>query len=134
VDAVFEADLVEVDEEAEWDVHEPHVAEKLGAVDGENLLNGFELDEEGVGDQEVEAEGFLEGDAFVFDSDDLLAAGRDLTEFEFSLEALFVDALDETGTFDAMDFHLLFETAFESTGPVRRDWWLVQRMVGRVSR
>jgi hypothetical protein len=70
VDAVNEAKFVEVDEQAEGDVHELHVTHQLGLVDRENLRDDFELNEEAVIHQQIQAEGFLEGVSLVFNGND----------------------------------------------------------------
>jgi hypothetical protein len=96
--------FVEVDEEADRDVQELHVAEKLGFVDGKHLFDRFEFDQEAVFDEEVEAEWFFEGVALVLDEDGLLVDAGDFAEIEFAAQALFVDGFDEAWALVAVDF------------------------------
>jgi hypothetical protein len=104
VDAVNEAKFVEVDEQAEGDVHELHLTHQLSLVDRENLRDDFELNEEAVIHQQIQAEGFLEGVSLVFNGNDKLLGGSDILEKQFPHQAFFVDRLNETRAFEAMDF------------------------------
>jgi hypothetical protein len=73
-------------------------------VDRENLLHGFEFDQEAVFNEEVEAQGFVEGVALVFDGDDFLVYAVDGAQGEFADDALFVNGFDEARALEAVNF------------------------------
>jgi hypothetical protein len=72
VDSVFEDEFAIVDQKSEWDIEEPHVAQKLGLVDGEDLLDALVFNEDAAIDQQVKAQRLFERDSLVFDPDDPL--------------------------------------------------------------
>lgn len=81
---------MKVNEEAERSVEQFHVAQELGFVDGQNGFDGFGFDDQALVDVNVKAEGFLKGEALVFNRDDQLAYARNLAQEQFAQEAFFV--------------------------------------------
>jgi hypothetical protein len=104
MDAVDQAEGVEVDDEAQRGVEELHVAEKLGFVDREDFSDCFQFEDEAVVDDYVECELFLEDESFIFDCNVFLVVGWNLSQLEFSHETFFIDGLEEAGAFQAVDF------------------------------
>jgi hypothetical protein len=106
VDACSEFHLVEIDEEADRNIQEFHVAEELCLVDGKDLLRGFHFDENTTLNENVEAERLFAGEAFVLDLHALLADAVELAEFQFLQQAPLVDGLDKSRAFVTVDFDL----------------------------
>ena len=71
-DAIRELRLVEVDDETDRDVEQPHIAEELRLVNGQNLLRTLEFEQQAVIDEHVKAQWFLEHEALVLDFDETL--------------------------------------------------------------
>ena len=78
MDAVDEPHIMEVDEESQWNIHEPHIAEKLRFVDGKNLHDRFQLNDQTIIDQHVESQWFLESVALVIDGNCYLLYSRNV--------------------------------------------------------
>ena len=63
MDAVNEFYLMKVNEQSNRDIEQLHVAEKLDFVDGQHLLNRFELQQQAALHQDIEPERFLENES-----------------------------------------------------------------------
>ena len=61
MDSVDESHFVEIDEKANRNIHEFHVAEELRLVDRKDLLDGFGLNKNAVLNEHVESERFVTG-------------------------------------------------------------------------
>ena len=70
MDAVFEHDLVEIDQQTQRFVQEFHVAEQLSLVDWKDLLDCLKLNNQTIANQDVQTEWLLKNEAFVFDRND----------------------------------------------------------------
>ena len=65
-------------------------------MDGEELVDGFELDQDFVFDDEVGAETTIEGEVFVADGDFFLRGYRKTSIGEFECEALFINRFEQS--------------------------------------
>ena len=95
---------MEIHQESHGDIEQFHVTHPLRLVDGMDFLDRFDFDQEHAADKQIELSFFLEDQAFVFDAHVFLRHNRDATKFKFLTQAFFVDALQEAGAKDAMDF------------------------------
>lgn len=102
MDAVGELEFVKVDEEADGNIEELHVAQELRFVDGQDLLDGLGFDEDAAFNEEVESEGFLTRCPLVVDRDGFLRRAGEVSEFHFPHQAPLVDRLEESGTLVTM--------------------------------
>lgn len=73
-------------------------------MDRENLSDDLEFNDKAFVDQEINAEWLCEGVPFVFDRNDKLLCSLNIPEKQFPHQAFFVDRLNETRAFKAMDF------------------------------
>ena len=78
---------VEVDEETNALAAEFHVGEELGFVDGEDLFDGPELDDDGAGDEEVDAVAGVELCALVRNGEWHLGLELDSSQRQLTAEA-----------------------------------------------
>jgi hypothetical protein len=67
VDAVFEHDLVEIDQQTQRFVQEFHVAEQLRLVDWKDLLDSLKLNNQTIVNQDIQTKWLLKNEAFVGD-------------------------------------------------------------------
>ena len=95
VNALFEQSFVEVDEQADRDIEQAHVAQELSFAHGMQGFYGFQLNKQAVFDQQVAPQVVLEDEAFVFHRHRHLLEHFDATQLKFALEALLVDRLHE---------------------------------------
>ena len=58
-DAVFEYDLVEIDQKTQWFIQESHVAEQLSLVNWKDLLDCLELNDQTIVNQHVKTKWFF---------------------------------------------------------------------------
>jgi len=66
-EAIFQPALTEVDQKSEMAIQEPHVRQDLFCVDGAEGLDGFELDDDFVFDDQIGAKAFVEDNAIILD-------------------------------------------------------------------
>jgi hypothetical protein len=59
VDAVFEYDLVEIDQKTQWFIQESHVAKQLSLVNWKDLLDCLELNDQTIVNQHVKTKWFF---------------------------------------------------------------------------
>ena len=104
MDAVDELHLVEVDEEADGNVQQLHVAEELRLVNWQDLLRSFGFHQDAVFNQHVEAERLLSSEPFVLDLHGFLADAVQFPKLQFLQQTPFINRLDEPRAFVAMDF------------------------------
>jgi hypothetical protein len=104
-DAIHQAEFVEVDNQAQGNVQELHMAYDLGLVDGQNLLHGFDFEQETAFRQQAELQALFKGDVFVFDRHLMLPGGVNASEPEFVNQAFLIDAFQQTGSQRAMHFY-----------------------------
>jgi len=102
VDAVDEPHIMEVDEKSQWNIHEPHIAEKLRFVNGKNLRDRFKLNDQTIIDQHVESKRFFESVALVIDRNCYLLCGGNVLKEKFSHQTFLVDRFQQAGTLEAM--------------------------------
>jgi hypothetical protein len=74
-------------------------------VDRQYLFDRFRLHQNAAFDAEVKAQWHLARETFVLDYNGLLAGTVESPNFEFLQEAPFVNGLDQSGTFVAMNFN-----------------------------
>ena len=80
-----------------------HVAEQLGLVDRQYLLDRFEFQQQAAFDQNVETKRLFEDKTLVFDSDNALVDSGQLAEAQFAEEALLINAFDQARPLETMD-------------------------------
>ena len=80
MDAIHQLKFMEVDQQANGDVEQFHVAEQLGLVDRQYLLDRFEFQQQAAFDQNVETKRLFEDKTLVFDSDNALVDSGQLAE------------------------------------------------------
>ena len=95
MDAIHQFKFMEVDQEAYGDVEQFHVAEQLGLVDRQYLLDRFEFEQQAAFDQNVKAERLFEDKTLVFDFDNALVDSSQLPEAQFAEEAVLINAFDQ---------------------------------------
>jgi hypothetical protein len=104
-DAVFQESDVEVDKETDLEAGELQVAEELGLVDGNDLVDGLQLNGDGVFDNEVEAVATLDVLAFVDDRKFHLAAVGQAAECELMRETGFIRGFEKAGAEGVVDLN-----------------------------
>ena len=104
MNAVHQFHFMEVDEETNRHVEQFHVTEQLRLVNGNNFLNGFQLQQKAILDEQVKTQRLLEDDTFVLDLNRTLVYSAKLVQAQLSHQALFVNALDESRAFKPMHF------------------------------
>ncbi len=105
LDAVFEADGVEIHEQAEAATTEAEIGEDLGFVDFGEGVDGFDFENEGFVDDEIGFEGGIEADVAVDEGDGGLAFEGDSGVGEFAGEAGFIGGFEQAGAELAVDFY-----------------------------
>ena len=103
-DAVFEADRVEVHQQADAAAAKAEVGQDLGFVDFGEGFGGFDFEDDGFVDDEVGFEGGVEADIPVDEGDGGLAFEGDSGVGEFGGKAGFVDGFEQAGAELAVDF------------------------------
>jgi len=93
---------VEVDQKPEWESTCAEIGEQLGFVDVGELSDGFEFDDDGVLDEQVDALAFDHG-VFVEDGDLDLGLRVDVAEVEFVQQCLLVDGFEQARSEFAVD-------------------------------
>jgi hypothetical protein len=101
---MFEDIDVKVDNEAHAAMGEPEVGEELCGVDGHCVLYGFDFDDHGVANEEIEAITLVELEALVGHGDLHLSCEWNRTQTELVAKAMFVDRFEQTWTEATMDF------------------------------
>jgi hypothetical protein len=96
---------VKVKNETNGNVHQLHVAEELGLVDGQNLLHRLEFQQEAILNQNIESQGFVKHQPFVFDPYQALIHRPDLAQAHLVHQAPLVDAFEETRPFNPMNLN-----------------------------
>ena len=71
--AVFEDGFAKVENEADGSIEQPHVAEKLCAVHGQDGFNHLVFHNQAFFGVNIQSQGFFKGESFVFDRDGQLA-------------------------------------------------------------
>src|SRR4051794_40645918 len=102
--SVFEGFDVEVDDQGEAVAGYFEIRDGDGSVDGCDGFDCFKLDDDGVGDEEVEA-GFADGVAFVVERYGELPFEGDLSEREFNGQSGFVRRFKMTRAKPSMDLN-----------------------------
>jgi len=74
-------------------------------MDRQNFLNAFQFQQQTTVYEDIKAQRFLEGDAFVFDFNQLLIHKRQISKAQFTHHAFFVDAFDQSGPLFSMHFN-----------------------------
>jgi hypothetical protein len=103
-DAVNQLDLMEVEHQPQRHVQQFHITQQLGLVDRQDGLDGLEFNQETTLDQQIEPQRLLEHVVLVVDDDLLLLESGDASELEFTQEAPFVDALQQSRPHDPVHF------------------------------
>ena len=103
MDAIHQLKFMEVDQQANGDVEQFHVAEQLGLVDRQYLLDRFEFQQQAAFDQNVETKRLFEDKTLVFDSDNALVDSGQLAEAQFAEEALLINAFDQARPLETMN-------------------------------
>lgn len=96
---------MEFDDQSERDIQELHVAEQLCFVNRQNLLHRLELKQKASLDKNVEAQGFIKHQSFLFNPDKALIDGSDMAQLELTHQAPFVDAFNQTWPFETVNFY-----------------------------
>ena len=105
MDAIHQFKFMEVDQEADGDVEQFHVAEQLGLVDRQYILDRLQFEQQAAFDQNVKAERLFEDKTLVFDFDNALVDSSQLLEAQFAEEALLINAFDQTWSLDPMNLN-----------------------------
>ena len=105
MDTVHQLKLMEVDEQADGNVQQFHIAEQLGLMDRQDVLDRFEFQQQAIFDQNVKAKWLLEDEPLVFNFDDALVDRSHLAQAQFADQALFINAFDEARPLETMDFN-----------------------------
>jgi hypothetical protein len=87
----FEDWDVEVDQKSRSEAGEFKIGDDLGRVDRAELVDGFELYEDFVFDNQISAKAAVEGEVFVTDRDFFLGGDGKASISEFKSEALFIN-------------------------------------------
>ena len=105
MESIHQFNLMKIDQKANRNVEQFHIAQQLGFMDGQDFVNALQFEQQAVLDENVKAQGFLENQSFVFDFDDPLIDGRDLAQAQFLDQTFFINALDETGSFEPVNLN-----------------------------
>ena len=103
MDAIHQFKFMEVDQEADGDVEQFHVAEQLGLVDRQYILDRLQFEQQAAFDQNVKAERLFEDKTLVFDFDNALVDSSQLLEAQFAEEALLINAFDQARPLETMN-------------------------------
>jgi hypothetical protein len=79
-------------------MHELEVGDELGLVDGEQMVHGFDFEDDEAFHHEVEAVAALEGEAFVAQRDGNLSLDAETAQAELTREAALVRRLQKPGS------------------------------------
>jgi hypothetical protein len=71
--AVGQSYLMEIENQSERHVEQFYIAHELGLVDGYDLLDGFDFNQQAVLDKQVEAKRLLSRETLVVDDDEAMA-------------------------------------------------------------
>src|SRR5262245_57914539 len=66
-EASSENERIEVDQQSDWNLRKPQVGDHLRFVDGQEALDGFELDQDASADDDVDTIGALQPNSLVVD-------------------------------------------------------------------
>jgi hypothetical protein len=95
---------MKVDQQAERHIKQLHVGKKLGFVNRKDFFHRFDFNDKATIHENIEAQGFIELQAFVIDEDRSLLNCRDALQNELTHHAFFINALDQARTFESMHF------------------------------
>jgi hypothetical protein len=70
----------------------------------EHLFDRFKFDNQTILNDEIQAKRFFENQSFIIDGYWLLIQNIDATQCEFSTETAFINAFDQPGAEDAVNF------------------------------
>lgn len=101
--AVNELEFVEVDDQTEGNIQQFHVAQQLGLMDWQYLLNTLKLKQQTTLDQNVKSQRFIKDQTLVLDLDKTLIDCGDFAQLEFAHQTPFIDAFNQTRSFQAMN-------------------------------
>jgi len=113
---------VEIDDQAEWNVEQLHVAEQLRLVDGDDALDGFHLDQEASLDEKVVSEFLLFGKAFIRNDYSSLRFTGETAELKFLRQAPFINRFDQSRSLVAMDFNRRSDHRFSKCRRLLEGW------------
>ena len=74
-------------------------------MDRQDLLNTFELEQQTAFHEYVKSQRFIKDQAFVLYPDEALIDGSDLAQFQFAHQAAFIDAFDQTRSFQTVNLN-----------------------------
>ena len=94
--AVGEFRYVEVDDQAQRNVKQFHVAQQLRLVNRHDVLNGFDFHLEAAIDEDIELENFVENQVLVANLHLALIDCRYAAQAKFVQQATLVNALEES--------------------------------------
>jgi hypothetical protein len=103
-DAIGQLQLVKIDDQSKWNVHELHITQELGFMNRRDLLHTFKFQQKAILDQNVEAEWLFKHQPFVFDFYNALIDGGTVAQMQFAHETLLINAFDQTRSFKPVDF------------------------------
>jgi hypothetical protein len=102
VEVIQELFLMKIEKQADWEVKEFEVTQKLSLVDRENFFDCFYFDEETVVDQQIKTQRVLPDMMFVSNIHRLLAGDLKATIRKFTVETPFVNGFQQSRTFIPM--------------------------------
>jgi len=100
---------MEVYEQPERHIKEFHVAQELGLVNRQNLLNRFGFHKNATFNQDVEPQRFLTGEPFVVDHNGLLTDASQTPQSKLLKQTPLIDGFDQPWPFTILN--LLFVSA-----------------------
>ncbi len=103
MEAVFQERDIEVDEEPERQVTETKIGRELNPMDRLNRFDGFELDEELLVDEQVDAVSLGNGVTAIRDGQELLGLGVVAARCQLDAQAFTIGILQQARAEGAMD-------------------------------
>ena len=103
-DAVAEIGYVEVDEQSDGIPAEAQIGEELRRMNRQRLLNGLELDNYRVADEQIHPERGLKRNSLVLDREIDLALEGNATSVQLVTERRLIGRLEQSGTEYTVDF------------------------------
>ena len=105
MDAVHQFKLMKIDQKANRNVQQFHVAEQLGLMNRQDFVDRLQFEQQAILDQHVKAQRLLEDEPLVLNFDDALIDRSHLTQAQFAPEALFINAFDEAGPLETVNLN-----------------------------
>jgi hypothetical protein len=113
---------MEVDDEPDRNIEQFHVAEELSLVDGDDVLDTLQFEQQAPINQHVESQRFIEHKAFVFDLNDALVDCGDVLQLQLVHQAFFVNALDQPGPLETVDLDGCSDDGVAQLGRFGKEW------------